>query len=78
MLSKLIGRPNKRETNEEFLSILIDTPKRLETLLNHRKQSTGAQSNRNKNSPPFKSRSSLPSFEGAGRGNSAKATETSA
>jgi hypothetical protein len=78
MLSKLIGGPNKRGTNSQFRPFLIVTSKRLKTPLSHRKQSVGPRSNRIKIDPPSNSRSTLPIFEGAGRGNSAKAMETAA
>jgi hypothetical protein len=77
MLSKLIGGLSKRGTKRQFRSFLIVSSKRLKTPLNHRKQSVGPLSNRIKIDPPFKGRTTLPIFEGAGRGNSAKPTETS-
>ena len=75
MLSKLTNGPNTRQEGEEFHPILIGTPKRLETALNHRKQSIGARSDRHKNPTPSKSRSALPIFESVGH---ARATEARA
>jgi hypothetical protein len=77
-LSKLINGPDAKRPDEAFRPFLIVSSKRLKTPLNHRKQSVGPLSNRIKIAPPFNSRSTLPMFEGAGRVNSAKATETSA
>jgi hypothetical protein len=76
MLSKLIGGPNKRGTNREFRPFLIETPKRLKTPLNPRKQRVGPRSNRVNFAPPFKAQLTLPIFEAVGRDNSAKPTET--
>ena len=76
-MSKLINGPDAKRPDEAFRSFLIVSSKRLKTPLNHRKQSVGPLSNRIKIDPPFKGRTTLPIFEGTGRGNSAKPAETS-
>src|ERR1700683_618223 len=78
MLNKLINGRKKTWRTREFRLILIETPKRLETPLNPRKQSVGLRSNRNKITPKFKSQLTLLNFKSVEQCYSASLTESRA
>ena len=78
MLNKLMNGLHKTWTKRVSRSFLIETPERLETPLNPRKQRVDLRSNRDKIAPPFESRLTLPIFKTIEQGNSASFTESRA